>query len=99
MTNGGFLAHANGRKGSKSDRPLGLSLTATETIDLVRRAVEKAKEENREALAQEEEVVRAVDRSVNVDLKNQGLGSLPEEAVEAFQADVERYGLAVARFE
>ena len=54
--------------------------------------MEKAKEETREARAQEEQFPQAVDKSVNVNLRGQGLDAIPDDAVEFFKPDVERYG-------
>ena len=93
MTNGDY-AIRNEYSGPSSARPVGLSLSTAETIQLVRSAVEKAKEETQSALAQEEQLAQAVDRSVNVDLKSQSLSSLPDEAVESFVPEVERINLS-----
>ena len=73
---------------------MGLSLSTSETIQLVQSAVEKAKEETQLAIAKAEQLAQVVDRSVTVDLRSQSLGSLPDEAVESFIPEVERINLS-----
>ena len=84
----------NGYHAPKTVRSAGFSISTSDTVDLVRAAVEKAKEETRGILAHEEQMAQAADKSVNVDLRGQGLATIPDEAVELFRPEVERINLS-----
>ena len=66
-------------------------MSSYETVNLVRSAVDNARQGMQQSLEGSERVGEAVKLKLTVDLGHKGIEMLPEEVVQILKRDVERY--------
>lgn len=67
-------------------------LTAEETIERARQAVESGIQDTKRSLAGSEAVTNVVKPKITIDLGHSNIGRIPEPVVDIIKDEVERYG-------